>query len=76
MIGSLTRREIEVLTAAAHGRSQRETATELSISRGVVRSYLGTCLAKLGAASTPHAVALAIRERLIDPAQVPDGITT
>lgn len=69
----LTPRELTVLTLTAQGRSQRETAKQLGIARGVVRSYLGNCLAKLDARSVPHAVALAMARQLIKPTDIPGG---
>jgi len=64
--------ELAVLTATAHGHSARQIAAQLVISRGLVRTRLGSAQAHLSAASLPHAVALAIRHGLIDPTTIPD----
>jgi DNA-binding CsgD family transcriptional regulator len=75
MSAPLTPRELTVLTLTAQGRSQRETAKQLQISRGLVRTRLGICLAKLGATSLPHAIAIAMARELITPADIPGGTT-
>lgn len=75
MPNPLTIRELAVLTGLAKGWSQRETASRLAISRNLVRTCIDTVLAKLNAASLPHAVALAIREQLVDVTDIPGGPT-
>lgn len=73
MVTALTPRETAVLLAAASGWSQRETAARLHTSRGSVRSAIGTAIAKLGVVNALQAVAVAVRDGLIDVATVPGG---
>lgn len=68
----LSPRELLVLTLTAQGRSQRETAKQLQISRGLVKRSLDRATRNLGAASVPHAVALAMTRQLINPADIPE----
>ncbi|MEZ0066722.1 DNA-binding CsgD family transcriptional regulator [Streptacidiphilus sp. MAP12-20] len=71
MSADLTERELAVLLAAASGMSQRETAAQLRIGRTKARRIAEAATRKLGAATLPHAVALAIREHLIDTGEIP-----
>jgi len=61
----LTPREIDVLTLAARGNSNKQIARHLGISDETVKSYMRTLFAKLGAADRTHAVALALRDGII-----------
>lgn len=60
-LSSLTDREREVLALVARGRSQKQIATELSISVKTVGSHVQNVLSKLGLHSRVEAVALAVR---------------
>lgn len=62
-----------MLRAAAHGLSQRGTAAELGISRKAVKRALLAAVEQLGAASLPHAVALAMRHQFISANDIPGG---
>jgi LuxR family quorum sensing-dependent transcriptional regulator len=62
---SLTDREREVLSWAAVGKSAWEISEILSIAERTVNEHAQTAFRKLGAANRTHAVALAIRDRLI-----------
>jgi len=57
----LTSRELEVLSALATGRSNKEIAAELFISGKTVSVHVSNILAKLGAASRTEAAAIAHR---------------
>lgn len=57
--------ERRVLQAIADGRTVLEAARELRLSYETVRSYLKMARARLGAANTTQAVALAWRQGLI-----------
>lgn len=72
----LSPRELDVLRAAAHGLSQRQTAEQLHIGRVAVKRALLAAVERLGAASLPHAVALAMRHQFISANDIPDGTTT
>ncbi|TFW16800.1 response regulator [Duganella callida] len=61
----LTRREIEVLSLAAQGNSNKMIASRLGISEDTVKSYMSTLFGKLGANDRTHAVALALKSGLI-----------
>jgi DNA-binding CsgD family transcriptional regulator len=62
----ITEREREVLTWAARGLSSRDTGMVLDIAKRTVDEHLQTAARKLGAANKTQAVAIAIRDRLIE----------
>lgn len=64
--GRLTVREREVLSLLVAGESQAEIALALSISPRTVAKHVEHLVAKLGARNRAHAVALAVRDHLID----------
>jgi DNA-binding NarL/FixJ family response regulator len=61
----LTRRELQVLTLLAQGKSNQEIADELVLSRRTVERHVSEIFTKLGVAARSAAAALAIRHRLI-----------
>lgn len=66
MKAHLSPRETEVVQLMAEGLSNRQIARQLGLSEATVKSYLSQLFEKLGAADRAHAVALALRSRLID----------
>jgi two-component system, NarL family, response regulator DevR len=62
----LTEREVEVLHLMASGTSTEVMASTLFVSAHTIRSHVRHILEKLGAHSKLEAVAIAIRERLVD----------
>jgi DNA-binding NarL/FixJ family response regulator len=64
----LTKREHEVLTLIAHGRSNKRIAFELDISEKTVKAHVGHLLAKLGVADRTQAALLAVQQGLVDQA--------
>ena len=62
----LTARELQILEALADGRTNREIAELLSIAEDTVKTQLKRLYQKLGAADRAQAVAIALRQRLID----------
>jgi DNA-binding NarL/FixJ family response regulator len=62
----LTEAELAVLECAADGLTVDETAAERDRASETVKSQRRLILAKLGARSMTHAVAIALREGLID----------
>jgi two-component system, NarL family, response regulator LiaR len=64
----LTRREHEVLTLIAHGRSNKRIAFELEISEKTVKAHVGHLLTKLGVADRTQAALLAVQQGLVDQA--------
>ncbi len=61
----LTRREVDVLRLVASGRSNREIATELSLSERTVHRHMSNILAKLDLPSRAAATAFAYEHRLV-----------
>ena len=62
----LTQREREILQLLADGMSNAEVATRLFISQETVKSHVRHILAKLEAETRTQAVAIALREAMID----------
>jgi DNA-binding NarL/FixJ family response regulator len=62
----LTVREIQILESVADGKSNKEIAAALSIAEDTVKTHLRRLFEKLGAADRAHAVAIALRQNLID----------
>jgi len=62
----LTPREREILQLLANGMSNADVATKLFISQETVKSHVRHILAKLEADTRTHAVAIALRESIID----------
>lgn len=62
----LTPREREVLLWTAHGKSAWEIGEILGIAKRTVDDHAQSAFHKLGAANRTQAVAIAVRERLID----------
>jgi DNA-binding NarL/FixJ family response regulator len=62
----LTSREREILQLLADGMSNADVATKLFISQETVKSHVRHILAKLEADTRTHAVAIALREAIID----------
>ncbi|HEY4349279.1 MAG TPA: helix-turn-helix transcriptional regulator [Gaiellaceae bacterium] len=61
----LTDRERQVLQLLAEGQQTEEIARRLEIGLETVRTHLRHASARLGATNRTHAVALAIRRKLI-----------
>lgn len=64
--GKLTRRQREILQLLADGESTTFAARELDLSEETVKTHTKNALARLGAKNRTHAVAIALRECLID----------
>ena len=64
--GKLTKRQREILQLLADGESTTVAARELDLSEETVKTHIKTALARLGARNRTHAVAIALRECLID----------
>jgi DNA-binding CsgD family transcriptional regulator len=60
----LSRRELDVLSLVAEGRSTREIAAALWVTEETVKSHVARVLRRLQARTRAHAVAIAYRERL------------
>jgi len=64
--GKLTRRQREILQLLANGESTTVAARELDLGEETIKTHTKNALARLGAKNRTHAVAIAIRECLID----------
>lgn len=64
--GKLTRRQREILQLLADGGSTVAAARELGLSEETVKTHTKNVLGRLGARNRTHAVAIALRESLID----------
>jgi DNA-binding NarL/FixJ family response regulator len=64
--GKLTRRQREILQLLADGGSTAAAARDLGLSEETVKTHTKNMLARLGAKNRTHAVAIALRECLID----------
>lgn len=62
----VTMREREVLQLLANGKSSDAISAQLFITRETVKSHVHHILVKLRADSRAHAVAIALREGIID----------
>jgi DNA-binding NarL/FixJ family response regulator len=62
----LTARELEVLERLAEGKTNREIAEAIRVSEETVKAHLKKLYDKLGAADRAQAVAIALRQNLID----------
>ncbi|HIZ99045.1 MAG TPA: LuxR C-terminal-related transcriptional regulator, partial [Candidatus Janibacter merdipullorum] len=63
--GSLTPRELEVLTHLERGRTNGQIADTLFISRKTASVHVSNILAKLGAATRGEAVSIARRQGIL-----------
>jgi DNA-binding NarL/FixJ family response regulator len=63
----LTFREREILTHLARGSNAKAIAEAATLSPETVRTHVRNAMRKVGARTRPHAVALAIASRQIDP---------
>ncbi|HEX8754408.1 MAG TPA: response regulator transcription factor [Solirubrobacterales bacterium] len=64
--GKLTRRQRQILQLLANGESVTVAARELDLSEETVKTHTKNALGRLGARNRSHAVAIALRESLID----------
>jgi DNA-binding NarL/FixJ family response regulator len=64
--GKLTRRQRQILQLLADGESTTVAARELDLSEETVKTHMKNTLARLGAKNRTHAIAIAMRECLID----------
>ncbi len=64
--GKLTRRQREILQMLANGESTTVAARELDLSEETIKTHTKNALARLGARNRTHAVAIAMRESLIE----------
>ncbi len=64
--GKLTRRQRQILQLLANGESTTVAARELDLSEETIKTHTKNALARLGARNRTHAVAIAMRESLVD----------
>ena len=63
---TLTARESEVLRWVARGKSARQIGEILQITKRTVDAHVHSAIRKIGATNRVHAVAIAIRDRIIE----------
>jgi DNA-binding NarL/FixJ family response regulator len=66
-LDQLTTREKEVVGLVAHGMSNSDIATALTISRATAKTHVSRAMAKLGARDRAQLVALAYQHHLVEP---------
>jgi DNA-binding NarL/FixJ family response regulator len=64
--GKLTKRQREILQLLANGESTTVAARELDLSEETIKTHTKNALARLGARNRTHAVAIAMRDSLIE----------
>ncbi len=64
--GKLTKRQREILQLLANGESTTVAARELDLSEETIKTHTKNALGRLGARNRTHAVAIALRESLIE----------
>jgi DNA-binding NarL/FixJ family response regulator len=64
--GRLTRRQRQILQMLANGGSTAAAARDLGLSEETVKTHMKNALARLSARNRTHAVAIALRESLIE----------
>ncbi len=64
--GKLTKRQREILQLLANGESTTVAARELDLSEETIKTHTKNALGRLGARNRTHAVAIAMRESLIE----------
>jgi DNA-binding NarL/FixJ family response regulator len=64
--GKLTRRQRQILQLLANGESTTVAARELDLSEETIKTHMKNTMARLGAKNRSHAIAIALRESLID----------
>ena len=64
-VDQLSKREVDVLTALARGRSNKEIARELSISEETVKTHVSNILSKLHLADRTQAAIYGLQQRLV-----------
>jgi len=64
--GKLTRRQRQILQLLANGESTTVAARQLDLSEETVKTHMKNTIGRLGARNRTHAVAIALRESLID----------
>jgi DNA-binding CsgD family transcriptional regulator len=63
----LSPRETEILRYVAEGHTTKEAAAAMNIAQSTAEYHMSNILVKLGAASRAEAVAIALREGLLEP---------
>jgi DNA-binding NarL/FixJ family response regulator len=64
--GKLTQRQRQILQLLANGGSTAAAAKELDLSEETIKTHTKNALARLGARNRTHAVAIALRDSLIE----------
>jgi DNA-binding NarL/FixJ family response regulator len=67
VLAQLTARERQIVGLVAHGLSNADIATTLTISHATAKTHVSRAMAKLGARDRAQLVALAYQHRLVEP---------
>ncbi|WP_028924689.1 response regulator [Pseudonocardia acaciae] len=67
VLAQLTARERQIVGLVAHGLSNADIATTLTISHATAKTHVSRAMTKLGARDRAQLVALAYRHRLVEP---------
>jgi DNA-binding NarL/FixJ family response regulator len=67
VLDQLTAREKEIVGLVAHGLSNSDIATALTISHATAKTHVSRAMAKVGARDRAQLVALAYQHRLVEP---------
>ncbi len=67
----ISHKERQVLQLASDGRSYKEQAVEMGINTKTVYTHWANIRVKLGARTSPHALAVALVQRMIIPPRIP-----
>lgn len=67
VLAQLTARERQIVGLVAHGLSNADIATTLTISRATAKTHVSRAMTKLGARDRAQLVAIAYRHRLVEP---------
>jgi LuxR family transcriptional regulator, quorum-sensing system regulator BjaR1 len=62
----LSQREVEALSVASQGLSSKEIGEAFSIAKRTADEHLSSAISKLKARNRTHAVAIALRNKLIE----------
>ena len=64
--GAITTRELEILRLLTAGLTNKDIGERLHLSPETIKTHLGNIYRKLGVEGRAHAVAVALRRRLLD----------
>lgn len=72
---ALTARELDVLSRAANGATNAETAAALGLTADTIKTHMSRAYSKLGVRDRAHAVSVAYQRGLLGSRPVPDRLS-